>query len=98
MNISALLQHRQVLAFLAEHGLDTPAIPPGCNTIWKPLTLPDGRHAVVINQSGFTPSSADNEEEVNGLLLFIADEPPTDFIRDQLHSWVESQLDGPATT
>lgn len=92
MKIAALLQHRQVLAFLAEHGLEAPAIPPGCNTIWKSLTLPDGRHAVILNQSGFTPTAEDNEEEVNGLILFIADEPPTPAIRDQLHRWVDEQL------
>jgi hypothetical protein len=90
MKIAALLQHRQVLAFLTENKLEAPAIPPGCNTIWQDLTLPDGRHAIVINQSGFTPTAADNEEEVNGLLLFIADEPPTPAIRDELHRWVEN--------
>lgn len=92
MKIAALLLHRQVLAFLAENGLEAPAIPLDCNSIWRDLTLADGRHAVVLNQKGFTPAASDNEEECNGLSLFILDEPPTAEGKRDLLQWMEEQL------
>lgn len=93
MKIAALLNHRQVLAFLAENGLEAPTIPEGCNTFYRDITLPDGRHAILLNQAGFTPTAADNEEECNGLSLFIADEPPTPAIKATLWTWMEEQLE-----
>ena len=90
MKIAALTQHRQVLAFLTENNLTAPVIPAGCNTFYQPLTLTDGRHAVVINQRGFSPTAADNEEECNGLTLFILDESPTEQGRTALLRWVEN--------
>jgi hypothetical protein len=95
MKIAALIQHRQVLDFLAENHLEAPSIPEGCNTFYRDLTLPDGRHAIILNQSGFTPTAEDNEEECNGLSLFIADEPPTPAIKAALWEWFEKQLDNP---
>lgn len=95
MKIAALLIHRQVLAFLAENGLEAPAIPSGANSIWKDITLADGRHAVVLNQTGFSPEASDNEEEVNGLSLFILDEPPTPEGKAELLNWMDTQLTPP---
>lgn len=92
MKIAALINHRQVLALLTENSLAAPTIPAGCNTYYQPVTLADGRHAVVINQRGFTPTAADNEEECNGLSIFILDEPPTDQGRIALLRWVERQF------
>ena len=92
MKLAALLIHRQVLAFLTENGLEPPAIPPGCNSIWRDITLADGRHAVVLNQTGFSPEATDNEEECNGLSLFILDEEPTPEGKAGLLNWMEEQL------
>ena len=92
MKIASLLIHRQVLAFLTENGLEAPTIPPGYNSIWRDITLADGRHAVVLNQTGFTPKATDNEEECNGLSLYILDEPPTPEGKTSLLNWMEEQL------
>lgn len=96
MKLAAILIHRQVLAFLAENSLEPPTIPPGCNSVWRDITLADGRHAVVLNQTGFSPEAADNEEECNGLSLFILDEPPTPQGKRQLLEWMDEQLAPPA--
>lgn len=95
MKIAALLDHRQVLSFLSDNNLEAPAIPKGCNTIWQPIVLPDGHHAMVVNQRGFSPTAQDNEEEVNGLTLFIAVEPPTATTKTTLHDLVRQYLDSP---
>ena len=92
MKIAILLDHHQCLEFLAENRLEIPKIPPGCNTVWCDLILSDGRHAVAVNQTGFLPLASDNEEPINGLSLFIADEPPTPSMHQELHNWIESQL------
>lgn len=91
MKIAALLQHRKVLDFLAENNLQAPAIPLDANTVWRDLTLADGRHAVVLNQKGFNPTAADDEEECNGLSLYILDEPPTAEGKRELLQWMEDQ-------
>jgi hypothetical protein len=92
MKIAALLHHRQCLAFLSENNLEAPTIPSGCNTIWRDLVLADDRHAVIVNQTGFKPMASDNEEQVNGLSLYIADEPPSPSARRKLHEWIEAML------
>lgn len=92
MKITALLNHRQCLAFLSGNNLDYPTIPSGCNTIWRDLVLADDRHAVIVNQTGFRPMASDNEEQVNGLSLYIADEPPSPRVRRKLQEWIEAML------
>lgn len=92
IKIGVILDHRQCLEILADNSLEAPKIPVGCNTVRKSFALADGRHAVIVNQKGFSPNASDNEEQINGLSLFIAIEPPTPSIERQLHDWVEAEL------
>jgi len=95
MKISALLQHRQVLAFLTENNLTPPTIPSGCNTVYKDMVLANGHAAICVNQTGFTPEQRDNEEEVNGLLLFICDQSATETVKAQMRQWLDDFMEKP---
>lgn len=92
MQIATITGHRQCLAFLAKNNIDAPTIPFGCNTVLKSFIIADGRHAVAVNQTGFTPIASDNEEQINGLVIFIADEKPTPSIERRLRDWIVAEL------
>jgi len=72
MRVLAALNHADALAILRDAGVSAPAIPPGKNTVWKHFRTNDGHPAVAVNQTGFARELEDNEEEVNGLCVFIA--------------------------
>lgn len=74
IKIGIILDHKEALAIYTASGHDYPTIPDGCNTLEKSFRTPDGKHALLVNQRGFSPIASDNEEEVNGCLVFICTE------------------------
>jgi hypothetical protein len=72
MKIAVAFAHTDAVRILSEAGQPIPRIPAGCNTISQHFTTADGQPALVINQTGFAPTQADNEEECNGCMIAIA--------------------------
>jgi hypothetical protein len=71
MKISLITTHREVVGILQENRLTPPPIPAGCNTLLWPCTIDNGFPAILINQTGFSPTAQDNEEELNGYSLLV---------------------------
>ena len=72
MKVGIELDHEKALRILTDAGGSLPSVPPGCNTALTAFATVDGLPAVAVNQSGFAPHRSDNEEQVNGLSVFVA--------------------------
>src|SRR5262245_33400885 len=72
--ILIISEHSEALKALRAAGLECPTIPSGCNTVLFPFTTKGGARALAINQKGFIPVASDNEQEVNGCLLYVLGE------------------------
>ena len=94
MQIIVTLNHNKSLAAYTAAGHSFPKIPQGKNTIWHHFTTPDGQPAVIVNQTCFAPTAHDNEEEVNGCTLAIAQDAPTHAAAQaELERWVLKMLE-----
>lgn len=89
--IRVYLSHVEATAILAEAGFGTPLIPQGCNTVTFYFQTPDGLQALAANQREFSPTTQDNEQELNGLTVAICLNPKLDLIdaRALLQKWCE---------
>lgn len=76
MKIGVTIKNDESLRILKDAGVKPPRIPKGKNTSWKHFRTKDGSQAVVVNQCGGVPTAEDNEEEVNGLSVFVAIDAP----------------------
>jgi hypothetical protein len=72
MKIGLITRHAEAASILRGAGVSVPTIPAGCNTISQHFLTAEGQPALVINQTGFAPTQADNEEECNGCMIAIA--------------------------
>lgn len=78
--VRIIMSHADALAKLAADGYLHPRIPDGCNTSTWYYQDRDGHQCLVANQRGFTRELQDDEEEVNGLGVFILLDPTVDLI------------------
>ena len=80
MKIIVNLDHNESLEIYQAAGFDYPEIPPGMNTYQHFFKTTDGNNAIILNQTGFSRTQSDNEEEVNGCSLFVILDAPNDNI------------------
>ena len=93
MKIAVTLHHTEAARILTDAGVSVPRIPTGSNTISQHFTTADGQPAIVINQTGFTPTQADNEEECNGCTVAIVLDPvPQSQAIAALDQWLQTIL------
>lgn len=93
MKIAVTLTHTDAARILFEAGQPIPRIPAGCNTISRHFVTADGLPALVVNQTGFTPTQSDNEEECNGCAVAIVLDPvPQSEAVAALEQWLQSML------
>lgn len=96
VGIIAIQNHHLAVREFREAGHGYPTIPAGKNTIWHHFVTRHGHHAVIVNQTGFVPTKKDNEERVNGCIIFFAIGPvalgPIDSqtARDSLETFVRN--------
>lgn len=96
MRVLAALNHADALAILRDAGVSAPAMAAGKNTVWKHFRTVDGLPAIAVNQSGFARELKDNEEEVNGLCVFIAPDNEPGALAESLEAHILQQLGPPA--
>jgi hypothetical protein len=93
MKIAVTIHHAEAARILTDAGVPVPRIPTGCNTISHHFTTADGLAAVVINQTSFAPTQADNEEECNGCSVAIVLDPvPQSEAVAALEQWLQTIL------
>lgn len=78
MKIAVTIHHAEAARILTDAGVPVPRIPKGCNTISQHFVTAEGQPALVINQTGFAATQADNEEECNGCTVAIVLDPVTE--------------------
>lgn len=76
ITITVNLDHAESLAAYTAAGHPYPAIPAGKNTVWHRIVTTDGKPALLANQRGFARRLSDDEEEVNGCTLLVANDAP----------------------
>lgn len=69
--IRAVLDDATAFDILAGAGATPPEIPPGCNTVSLHFTDAAGRACLYVGQRGFARTREDNEQPVNGAVVFI---------------------------
>ena len=93
MQIAVITHHAEAAHILQDAGVPVPRIPAGCNTISQHFRTAAGQPALVINQTGFTPTQADNEEECNGCTIAIVlDAVSAAKAHAALDQWLQSML------
>lgn len=95
IKIVICLEHAPALKlYQVNTGREYPAVPSGQNTLIAHFKV-EGRCAVLINQRGFDPQVADNEQEVNGCCVAIVaeDDISDDDARVALDRWVRGMLE-----
>lgn len=93
MKIAVAIHHADAARILHDAGVPIPRIPTGCNTTSQHFTTADGQPALVVNQTGFAPTQADNEEECNGCAVAIVLDPvPQAEAIATLEQWLETML------
>lgn len=97
--VRIIMSHADALAKLAADGYLPPRIPEGCNTSTWYYQDRDGHQCLVANQRGFTRELQDDEEEVNGLGVFILLDPTVDLIdaRAKLRRYFDFLISDEAT-
>lgn len=91
MKIAVTLHHNEAVSILRDAGAAVPRIPTGCNTISQHFTTAEGLPALVVNQTGFAPTQADNEEECNGCSVAIVLDPvPQSEAVAALEQWLQT--------
>jgi len=66
--------HKEAVEALNAAGFPCPTIPTGCNTAIFRFTSAGGARALAVNQKGFQRITADDEQEVNGCMVFVLGE------------------------
>ena len=93
MKIAVIIHHAEAARILTDAGVPVPRIPAGCNTISQHFTTAEGQPALVINQTGFAATQADNEEECNGCSVAIVLDPvPQSEVVAALEQWLQTIL------
>ena len=69
------LSHRDALSHILAAGVIPAKIPDGCNTVKQDIVLSTGESALAVCQAGFAPTATDNENEVNGWMLYVLADP-----------------------
>jgi hypothetical protein len=93
MKIGVTITHAEAARILTDAGVPVPRIPAGFNTISQHFTTAEGQPALVINQTGFAPTQADNEEECNGCTVAIViDAAPQAEAVAALEQWLKTIL------
>lgn len=96
IKIVAILNHHVAVRTFKEAGYDYPTIPTGKNTIWHHFVTRYGHHAVILNETGHVPTAEDNEEPVNGCIIFFADNPiDSQTARDSLEKFIRDMIEIP---
>lgn len=91
MNIKPILEQREVETWLEVKGIKAPTIPSYSNTAYSIGEL-DKQTYAVVNQTGNEQRLEDNEQEVNGLTLFLVD---TIGIKKEFEAWLRDFLELP---
>jgi hypothetical protein len=97
IKVGICLEHADALKMFQESGREFPVIPEGKNTLVVHFITKDGKYAVLVNQRGFQPIAADNEEEVNGCMVAVILEEMEEIdevsARSTLDQWVRGVLE-----
>lgn len=94
VRIGVVMEHKKALAIYTDAGNPYPYLPEGKDTLIVPFVTTDGQHAVIVNQGGFTPEAADNEDEVNGCLVAVVlDDVPEAVAKNALEKWISEMME-----
>lgn len=69
---TVVLDHATAVDIMAMAGVK-PYIPEGCNTMHHRFRDSNANACAAINQRGFAPEQADNEQQVNGCMVIIVE-------------------------